>query len=82
MTVKIAVVGGGSSMFVPGLVRRLIEISCFDGAELRLMDVDVARPGVIEELVPERRIQLRRCDQGQQDLVTAFSTSPGGDLVG
>ena len=26
MTVKIAVVGGGSSMFVPGLVRRLIEI--------------------------------------------------------
>ena len=32
-------------MFVPGLVRRLIEIPCFDGAELRLMDVDATRVG-------------------------------------
>ncbi|MGA2529793.1 MAG: hypothetical protein ABSG36_11590 [Acidimicrobiales bacterium] len=53
MTVKIAVIGGGSSMFVPGLVRRLIEIPCFDGAELRLMDVDAARAGVMEELAVE-----------------------------
>jgi alpha-galactosidase len=43
VTVKIAVVGGGSSMFVPGLVRRLVELPCFEGAELRLMDVDEAR---------------------------------------
>lgn len=50
MTVKIAVVGGGSSMFVPGLVRRLLEISCFEGAELRLMDVDAQRVGVMEKL--------------------------------
>lgn len=53
MTVKIAVIGGGSSMFVPGLVRRLIEIPCFDGAELRLMDVDAARVAVMEELATE-----------------------------
>ena len=26
MTVRIAVIGGGSSMFVPGLIRRLLEI--------------------------------------------------------
>jgi alpha-galactosidase len=50
MTVKIAVVGGGSSMFVPGLVRRLLEIPCFEGAELRLMDVDARRVGVMEKL--------------------------------
>ena len=43
MTVKIAVIGGGSSMFVPGLVRRLVDLPCFDGAELRLMDIDEAR---------------------------------------
>ena len=43
MTVKIAVIGGGSSMFVPGLVRRLVELPCFEGAELRLMDIDEAR---------------------------------------
>ena len=53
MTVKIAVIGGGSSMFVPGLVRRLIEIPCFDGAELRLMDIDAARAGVMEVLATE-----------------------------
>lgn len=53
MTVKIAVIGGGSSMFVPGLVRRLIEIPCFDGAELRLMDVDATRVGVMRDLATE-----------------------------
>jgi alpha-galactosidase/6-phospho-beta-glucosidase family protein len=53
MNVKITVIGGGSSMFVPGLVRRLIEIPCFDGAELRLMDVDAARAGVMEQLAAE-----------------------------
>jgi alpha-galactosidase len=50
MSVKIAVVGGGSSMFVPGLIRRLIEIGCFKGAELRLMDVDAQRVEVMREL--------------------------------
>jgi len=53
MTVKIAVIGGGSSMFVPGLVRRLLEIPCFEGAELRLMDVDAQRVGVMEKLANE-----------------------------
>ena len=53
MSVKIAVVGGGSSMFVPGLVRRLLEIPCFEGAELRLMDVDARRVGVMEKLANE-----------------------------
>ncbi|MCU1495017.1 MAG: hypothetical protein JWO62_2781 [Acidimicrobiaceae bacterium] len=53
MTVKIAVIGGGSSMFVPGLVRRLLEIPCFDGAELRLMDVDARRVAVMEKLATE-----------------------------
>jgi alpha-galactosidase len=40
-------------MFVPGLVRRLIEIPCFKGAELRLMDVDVHRVGVMEALATD-----------------------------
>jgi len=53
MTVKIAVIGGGSSMFVPGLVRRLIEIPCFDGAEVRLMDIDDRRLAVMENLATE-----------------------------
>lgn len=40
-------------MFVPGLVRRLIEIPCFKGAELRLMDVDAGRLGVMRQLATE-----------------------------
>jgi alpha-galactosidase len=53
MTVKIAVIGGGSSMFVPGLVRRLLEVPCFEGAELRLMDIDEHRVSVMEKLAKE-----------------------------
>ncbi len=50
MTVKIAVIGGGSSMFVPGLVRRLVELPCFEGAELRLMDIDEMRLATMQVL--------------------------------
>jgi len=49
----IAVIGGGSSMFVPGLVRRLLEIPCFDDSELRLMDVDEHRLSVMTSLASE-----------------------------
>jgi alpha-galactosidase/6-phospho-beta-glucosidase family protein len=50
MSVAIAVVGGGSSMFVPGLIRRLIEIPCYSGAQLRLMDIDADRVRVMRDL--------------------------------
>jgi alpha-galactosidase len=40
-------------MFVPGLVRRLIEVPCFDGPELRLMDIDDRRLAVMENLAGE-----------------------------
>jgi alpha-galactosidase/6-phospho-beta-glucosidase family protein len=49
-TTTITVIGGGSSMFVPGLIRRLLEIPCFAGAQLRLMDVDAGRAKVMQEL--------------------------------
>src|SRR5215472_140854 len=50
MSVKIAVIGGGSSMFVPGLIRALIEIPCFAGGQLRLMDTDAGRVSVMQAL--------------------------------
>jgi alpha-galactosidase len=49
----IAVIGGGSSMFVPGLVRRLLELRCFDDSELRLMDIDEHRLSVMTSLAHE-----------------------------
>jgi alpha-galactosidase len=63
--VVIAVVGGGSSMFVPGVARRMLEIDAFDGAELRLMDVDSKRLGVMVDLAS----QLARAE-GRQLSVT------------
>ena len=53
MTVKIAVIGGGSSMFVPGVVRKLLQVPCFEGAELRLMDIDEKRLSVMEKLATD-----------------------------
>jgi alpha-galactosidase len=52
-TVSVAVIGGGSSMFVPGLVRRVLELDVFEDAELRLMDIDRARLDVMSELACE-----------------------------
>lgn len=49
----IAVIGGGSSMFVPGLVRRLLELRCFHDSELRLMDIDEHRLSVMTSLANE-----------------------------
>jgi alpha-galactosidase len=49
----IAIIGGGSSMFVPGLVRRLLELPCFEDSELRLMDVDERRLSVMSSLTTQ-----------------------------
>ncbi len=51
--VTVAVIGGGSSMFVPGLVRMMLELDAFEDAELRLMDIDSARLQVMSELATE-----------------------------
>jgi alpha-galactosidase len=53
MSVSITVIGGGSSMFVPGLVRRLLELGCFEDARLVLMDIDAKRLAVMETLANE-----------------------------
>jgi alpha-galactosidase len=57
----IAVIGGGSSMFVPGLVRRLLELPCFCDSELRLMDVDERRLSVMTSLATELVAAEGRC---------------------
>jgi alpha-galactosidase/6-phospho-beta-glucosidase family protein len=64
MSVKIAVIGGGSSMFVPGLIRRLLEIPCYQGAQLRLMDIDDRRASVMREL----GVQLAAAEDRKIDI--------------
>jgi alpha-galactosidase len=50
MGLKITVIGGGSSSFVPVLVRRFIQSPVFADATISLMDVDAARLGVMQAL--------------------------------
>jgi alpha-galactosidase len=50
MSVKIAMIGGGSSSFVPPLVRQFIRSDVLGDAELTLMDVNEERVRVMEAL--------------------------------
>src|SRR5215218_4116552 len=50
MAVKITVIGGGSSTFVPALIRRLIGSDLLSDAAVTLMDVDEGRVRTMEAL--------------------------------
>jgi alpha-galactosidase len=50
VAVKVTVVGGGSSMFVPLLLRRFLAAPCMRGGTLTLMDVDARRLAVMGSL--------------------------------
>src|SRR5919107_626452 len=50
MPVKVTIVGGGSSSFVPLLIRRLMQSPVLAGAEVSLMDIDEGRLGVMQSL--------------------------------
>jgi alpha-galactosidase len=47
---RVTIIGGGSSMFVPGLLRRFIQAPCLEGGTIVLMDVDAARLEVMDRL--------------------------------
>jgi alpha-galactosidase len=48
--VKVTIVGGGSSMFVPVLLRRFLAAPCMRGGTIALMDVDGPRLAVMDAL--------------------------------
>jgi alpha-galactosidase len=50
MAVKLTVIGGGSSSFVPALIRRLIQSELLGDATLTLMDVNEGRMRTMEAL--------------------------------
>jgi alpha-galactosidase len=50
VAVKVTVVGGGSSMFVPLLLRRFLQAPSMRGGTLTLMDVDAGRLAVMDSL--------------------------------
>src|SRR5436190_2012532 len=50
MPVKVTIIGGGSSSFVPLLIRRLMQSPVLSGAHVSLMDIDQGRLGVMQSL--------------------------------
>jgi alpha-galactosidase len=50
MAHKVTIIGGGSSSFVPVLLRRLIQSESLGSGTVTLMDVDEGRLGVMQEL--------------------------------
>ncbi|MBV8940138.1 MAG: hypothetical protein JO240_00230, partial [Solirubrobacterales bacterium] len=50
MPIKLAIIGGGSSSFVPPLIRRLIQSPVLSSAAVTLMDVDAGRLEVMDAL--------------------------------
>ena len=47
---KVTIIGGGSSSFVPVLLRRLIQSESLGASTVTLMDIDEGRLGVMQEL--------------------------------
>jgi alpha-galactosidase len=50
MATKVTIIGGGSSSFVPLLVRRLMQSRALGSSQVTLMDVDEGRLGVMQSL--------------------------------
>jgi alpha-galactosidase len=47
---KVTIIGGGSSSFVPVLIRRLMQSEPLEAARVSLMDIDAGRLGVMQAL--------------------------------
>ena len=50
MATKVTIIGGGSSSFVPLLVRRLMQSPALGSSQVTLMDVDEGRLSVMQSL--------------------------------
>ena len=50
MAPKVTIIGGGSSSFVPVLIRRLMQSEALEAARVSLMDIDEGRLRVMQAL--------------------------------
>jgi alpha-galactosidase len=76
MTPKVTIIGGGSSSFVPVLIRRLMQSEALGGAQVTLMDIDEDRLQVMQSLA-DKLIASER-----SELRVASTTDQRESLVG
>jgi alpha-galactosidase len=74
---KLTIIGGGSSSFVPPLLRRLIQSRVLEGATVTLMDIDRERLSVMDALAQKlieaesSRLSVRSTDNQREALQDA-----------
>lgn len=77
MAPKLTIIGGGSSSFVPPLLRRLIQSRILEGATVTLMDIDRGRLAVMDALAQKliaaesSRLVMRSTENQRQALSDA-----------
>ena len=77
MAYKVSIIGGGSSSFVPLLLRRLIQSGPLGDSTVTLMDIDEHRLGVMQEL-GDRLVRRRGqpAHRGARSTSASRSTAP------
>jgi alpha-galactosidase len=80
MGVKITVIGGGSSSFVPALIRRLIQSELLGDATLTLMDIDEERVRTMEALA-QKLIDSAGSELQVQATLDRRESLTGADFV-
>jgi alpha-galactosidase len=80
MNKKITIVGGGSSTFVPHLMRLFIESETLRDSTITLMDVDAGRLEVMETLA-QRLVQRESAGLTIRSTTNQRESLAGADFV-
>ena len=80
MPAKVTIIGGGSSSFVPLLIRRLMQSPVLAGAHVSLMDIDEGRLGVMRSLA-EKLIESEGSSLRVSSTTDQRESLTGADFV-
>lgn len=80
MTPKITIIGGGSSSFVPVLIRRILQSEALEAARVSLMDIDAGRLGVMQALA-NKLVESEASDVRVTSTLDQREAIDGADFV-
>jgi len=80
MPAKVTIIGGGSSSFVPILIRRMMQSPVLGGAHVSLMDIDEGRLGVMQALAG-KLIESERSELTVSSTTDQRESLAGADFV-
>ena len=80
MAPKVTIIGGGSSSFVPVLIRRLMQSEALEAARVSLMDIDEGRLGVMQALA-DKLVESEASDIRVTSTLDQREALVGADFV-